>query len=254
MNQKKIIGSFAVLVGILLISLGFIGIFNGNLPINNFQQSSSQYVQNHIENEVRVYGMAHESSHTRVINAGNTSISIVSETYFQSAKSTGLAIVIYVNGNVYSASFTLIENVSSSLSYLTLIPIYGGNIHSTEHISVNTSSQAKASVSTANNAIKSDGFSEGWFGFAITLNQQQTIELTALVAAGAAISGFIAAVAGVTVLAGLIAAVVALILTLTVSYITFMDAYGDFQGIYFAETYALVGWIGAPENTVPWGF
>lgn len=254
MYRKQLLGTLTVIVGLMLIMMGFAGIYQVNKDNLYSQNNPINYVNQQIMDDASHFNMNQISTSTKVINASGTTILIKSGVFHENRSVTGLSIVISVNGTLYSATFSIIKNTSISSCELTVIPIYGGDLNKIESMNITKSQFADARSAQSSSSVALNGFSYGWLGFAITLDQQQTQELIALLTSGAGISAFIIAVAGVTVAAGLIAAIVALVLTLTISYITFMDAYGNFQGIYFAETWADVGWIGAPENSVPWGF
>jgi hypothetical protein len=161
-----------------------------------------------------------------------------------------VGIAFKVNGQVHSALYTLIK-VNGQTTNVEIFPIVSSHMKSPYSFTLN---QNHGILHSTTSFVREMGLSKGWLGIAILFNQQQTIELTALLGAGVAIAGFVAAVAGVTVVGGLVAAAIALILALGVSYITFMDAEGNFQGINIDYSYFGWGMINAPEYNIPWGF
>lgn len=50
-NQEKILGSFAVLVGLLLMSVGFLGIYQANMEEQYLRHGAFPHVHQNIKNE-----------------------------------------------------------------------------------------------------------------------------------------------------------------------------------------------------------
>lgn len=166
----------------------------------------------------------------------------------KSSDQFGLGIIVYINGHVNSELFTLLK-INNGLTHAIIFPLISTSMKAPYSFTVNQN--------TGVGNIHPDGFSRGWIGFAILFNQQQVGELKGLMVAGMGIAGFVAVVAGIpTAGAGtLIAAAVALILSLGLGMIMFADAHGGHRGINIDVLYTLTGGqVCAPEYHVPWGF
>ncbi|MGP6219865.1 hypothetical protein [Caldiplasma sukawensis] len=158
-----------------------------------------------------------------------------------------IGIIVTANDQIHSAIYALIKE-KGFITDVKIFPIVSTYLKSTYSFtlkSINGRQKYKTSLE------RDMGISRGWLSISIPFNQQQMIELTALLSAGVAISGFVAAIVGVTVLGDLEADAIALILALGASYIKFMNAEGDFQGINLDFSY--LGWsmVNAPEYNIP---
>ncbi|WP_458327820.1 hypothetical protein [Caldiplasma sukawensis] len=154
-----------------------------------------------------------------------------------------IGIIVIANGQIHSAIYTLIKE-NGFLTSVKIFPIVSTYLKSTYSFTLKSIQGRQKYKTSLERDIE---ISRGWLGIAIPFNQQQTIELTALLSAGVAISEFFAAIVGVIVVGGLMEAVIALILALGASYIKFMNAEGDFQGINIDFSYFGWGMVNAPE-------
>ena len=215
-----------------------------NTEISAAESISTVNVNDRLIGFANYYELRESNSNMKLIGTSAQKISIESIRYNgPNANTYALGTVVYVNGMVHSELFTLIKN-NGGATNVVIYPILSNNLRAPITFTINNEYRT----------IYPMGVSRGFFGIAIPLNQQQTIELVALSTAGVAIAAFIAAILGVTVVGGIVAAVVALILALGASYITFMDAYGDFNGINIDISYWGGGFIWAPEYDIPWGY
>jgi hypothetical protein len=195
-----------------------------NTEISAAESISMVNVNDRLIGFANYYELRESNSNMREIGTSAQKISIESiRCNGPNANIYALGTVVYVNGMVHSELFTLIKN-NGGATNVVIYPILSNNLRAPINFTINKDYRT----------IYPMGVSYGLFGIAIPLNQQQTIELVALSTAGVA--------------------VVALILALGASYITFMDAYGDFNGINIDISYWGGWFISAPEYDIPWGY
>jgi hypothetical protein len=254
-NKMKLLGTTAVIA--VIITSVFIGVpFAKQMEPVNTEISVAKSINNVNMNERMIrfanyFELRESYSDTKVIGTSAQKISIESIRYNgPNANKYALGTVVYVNGVVHSALFTLIKN-NGEATNVVIYSIISNNLRGPITFTIN---KEYRTIHPIYPNVHPMSVSYGFLGIAIPLNQQQTIELTALMSAGSAIAAFIAAIVGVTVVGGLVAAIVSLVLALGAAYITFMDAYGDFNGINIDMSYWGGGFISAPEYDIPWGY